>query len=78
MRYGSREDSEGQVCGPWDATHDEQEYVTLQDNQWLAVQSPDSEENQAWQFYCNVKDSSPTLPAGARSMEVHLKRLPVA
>ncbi|PKX97654.1 uncharacterized protein P174DRAFT_458281 [Aspergillus novofumigatus IBT 16806] len=78
MRYGSREDSEGQICGPWDASQDEQEYVTLQDNQWLAVQLPNSEEHQAWQLYYNAKDSSATLPAGARFMEVHLKRLPVA
>ncbi|GFG19523.1 hypothetical protein IFM5058_10181 [Aspergillus udagawae] len=77
MRYGSWEDSEGQICGPWDATQDEQEYVTLQDNQWLAVQLPNSEEHQAWQLYYNGKDSSAALPAGARFMEVHLKRLPV-
>ncbi|GFF71434.1 hypothetical protein IFM61606_01930 [Aspergillus udagawae] len=78
MRYGSWEDSEGQICGPWDATQDEQEYVTLQDNQWLAVQLPNSEEQQAWQLYYNGKDSSAALPAGARFMEVHLKRLPVS
>ncbi|GIC89130.1 uncharacterized protein Aud_005533 [Aspergillus udagawae] len=78
LRYGSWEDSEGQICGPWDATQDEQEYVTLQDNQWLAVQLPNSEEQQAWQPYYNGKDSSAALPAGARFMEVHLKRLPVS
>jgi hypothetical protein len=78
MRYGSWEGSEGQICGPWDATQDEQEYVTLQDNQWLAVQLPNSEEHQAWQLYYNGKDSSAALPAGARFMEVHLKRLPVS
>ncbi|KAL3409768.1 hypothetical protein V8F44DRAFT_636143 [Aspergillus fumigatus] len=52
------------ICGSWDATQDQQEYVTLHDIEWLTL-------------YYNGRDSSANLPVGARFIEVHLKRFTV-
>jgi hypothetical protein len=87
MRYGSRQESEGHVCGPFDWTSDEQQ-VTLEGWEgWLAVRLPEDEEEEKerrglgmsdrhdlWRLYFDQHDNGAHLPTGAQALEICLKR----
>ncbi|PWY85889.1 hypothetical protein BO70DRAFT_378619 [Aspergillus heteromorphus CBS 117.55] len=79
LRWGGRPDSEGQVCGPFDWTKDEQR-VTLEGWEgWLAVRLPDGREEQQnegiWRVYFDRNDDGADLPVGAQGLEIVLKRV---
>lgn len=86
MRYGSRQESEGHVCGPFDWTTGE-EQVTLEGWEgWLAVRLPEDEEanergelgiaddHALWRLYFDQHDDGADLPPGAQALEICLKR----
>ncbi|KAJ9296723.1 hypothetical protein DTO271G3_4922 [Paecilomyces variotii] len=76
MRYGSRQDSEGHICGPFDWTDDEAR-VTLEGWEgWLAVQLPeDQHESGIWRLYFDRDDNGAELPAGSRGLEITVNRV---
>jgi len=88
MRWGSRPDSEGHICGPFDWTKDEQR-VTLEGWEgWLAVRFPDDEQQEEleaqldvddgrgiWRLYFDQHDDGAGLPSGAQGLEIRLKRV---
>jgi hypothetical protein len=79
LRYGSRQDSEGHVCGPFDWTDDE-ERVTLEGWEgWLAVRLAGDKQQECdsgiWRLYFDRDDNGADLPAGSRGMEICLKRV---
>ncbi|KAJ5992201.1 hypothetical protein N7451_007925 [Penicillium sp. IBT 35674x] len=83
MRWGGRQESEGNVCGPFDWTQDE-ERVTLQGWEgWLAVRVLDektakelgAEDGQAlWKLCFDENDDGADLAPGTEALEVTLKR----
>jgi hypothetical protein len=82
MRLGSKEDSEGHVCGKFSWTEGK-ECISLQgQEQWLAVQLPgrgklsdEIEENRPWKLYCNYGNSDMALPVGAQALKIRLERV---
>lgn len=88
IRWGSRLDSEGHVCGPFDWTKDEQRVMLEGWEGWLAVRSPDDEQQEEleaqldvddgrgmWRLYFDQHDNGADLPAGAQGLEICLKRV---
>ncbi|KAL1874614.1 hypothetical protein Plec18167_005846 [Paecilomyces lecythidis] len=75
MRWGSRPDSQGHICGPFDWTNDE-ERITLEGWEgWLAVQLPEDErESGIWRLYFDRDDNGAQLPAGSRGLEICMRR----
>lgn len=84
MRWGGKQDSEGNICGPFDWTQDE-EQITLQGWEgWLAVRLPDDEKNaerlgvengqELWRLYFDQHDNGADLPPGAEALEITIKR----
>lgn len=88
MRWGSRSDSEGHICGPFDWTKDEQR-VTLEGWEgWLAVRLPDDEQQEeleaqldvddgrgTWRLYFDQYDDGAGLLSGTQGLEICLKRV---
>ncbi|KAJ5524173.1 hypothetical protein N7494_010823 [Penicillium frequentans] len=83
MRWGGRQESEGNICGPFDWTKDE-ERITLQGWEgWLAVRVLDekrakelgAEDGQAlWKLCFDENDDGADLPPGTEALEVTIKR----
>lgn len=83
MRWGGRQDSEGNICGPFDWTQDE-ERVTLQGWEgWLAVRVLDEkiakelgvgDDQDLWRLYFDENDDGADLPPGTEALEVTIKR----
>lgn len=83
MKWGSKNDSEGNICGSFDWTQDE-ERVTLQGWEgWLAVRVPHAgksaadlpiKENSLWSLYFDEHDDGAGLPPGTEALEVTVKR----
>lgn len=88
MRWGSRPDSQGHVCGPFDWSKDRQ-YVTLDGWEgWLAVRLPQDlvrdqvddelgirDGSEVWRLYFDQNDDGADLPPGAQGLEIRLKRV---
>ncbi|KAJ5142264.1 hypothetical protein N7526_003259 [Penicillium atrosanguineum] len=84
MRWGGKQDTEGNICGPFDWTQNE-ERITLQGWEgWLAVRLPHDEKKAEelgledgpglWRLYFDRHDNGADLPPGAEALEVTLKR----
>ncbi|CRL24286.1 unnamed protein product [Penicillium camemberti] len=84
MRSGGKQYSEGNICGPFDRTQDE-ERITLQGREgWMAVRLPDDEKvveelgvengQGLWRLYFDQNDDGADLPEGAEVLEVTIKR----
>ncbi|KAJ5768998.1 hypothetical protein N7520_003557 [Penicillium odoratum] len=83
MRWGGRQDSEGNICGPFNWTQDE-ERVTLQGWEgWLAVRVRDDkrakelgaeEDQDLWTLFFDENDDGAGLPPGTEALEVTVKR----
>ncbi|KAJ5899731.1 hypothetical protein N7495_004475 [Penicillium taxi] len=87
LRWGGRDESAGQICGPYDWTKDEL-YMTLDGWEgWLAVRLPEDEDqaegdgeddeitNGRWRLYFDQNDNGADLPSGAQVLEIRLKRV---
>lgn len=88
MRWGGKPDTEGNICGPFDWTNDEQ-YVTLEGWEgFLAVrlEQDDSREQvgsrpgigdgrEVWRLYFDQNDDGADLPPNAMGLEIRLKRV---
>ncbi|PYI26686.1 hypothetical protein BP00DRAFT_406796 [Aspergillus indologenus CBS 114.80] len=76
VRWGSRPDSEGHVCGPFDWTKDEQQLTLDGWEGWLAVRLPDDEAGTGlWRLYFDMNDDGADLPVGAQGLEIVLRRV---
>ncbi|CDM28769.1 unnamed protein product [Penicillium roqueforti FM164] len=84
LRWGGKQDSEGNICGPFDWTQDE-ERITLEGWEgWLAVRVPDDEKisevvgvensQDLWRLYFDNNDDGADLPQDAEVLEVTIKR----
>ncbi|KAJ5810768.1 hypothetical protein N7447_010284 [Penicillium robsamsonii] len=83
LRWGGKQDSEGNICGPFDWTQDE-ERITLEGWEgWLAVRVDDEKipeelgvENgqELWRLYFDQNDDGADLPQDAEVLEVTIKR----
>ncbi|OQD81293.1 hypothetical protein PENANT_c028G10149 [Penicillium antarcticum] len=84
VRWGGRQESQGNLCGPFDWTKDESR-VTLEGWEgWMAVRLPrdemyakelDMEDTQGlWRLYFDQNDDGADLPPGAEVLEVILSR----
>ncbi|KAJ5274746.1 hypothetical protein N7505_003291 [Penicillium chrysogenum] len=84
LRWGGKQDSEGNICGPFDWTQDE-ERITLQGWEgWMAVRLPGDEKvaeelgvenvHGLWRLFFDQNDDGADLPEGAEVLEVTVKR----
>jgi hypothetical protein len=84
MKWGGKQDSERNICGPFDWTQDE-ERITLQGWEgWLAVREPGGgesatelpmkEDHGLWSLYFDEHDDGAGLPPGMEALEVTIKR----
>ncbi|KAJ5717621.1 hypothetical protein N7488_003267 [Penicillium malachiteum] len=85
VKWGSKHQSDGQICGPFSWTKDEA-YITLEDWEgWMAVRDPSDEARMkeelgledcgdVWKMCFDQNDDGADLPENAEVLEVRLRR----
>ncbi|KAJ5103014.1 hypothetical protein N7532_003543 [Penicillium argentinense] len=85
VRWGGRQESQGNLCGPFDWTKDEAQVLLEGWEGWLAVRVPGDETRiqrdlgvddaqGIWRLYFDQNDDGADLPVDAEALEICLKR----
>lgn len=82
MRWGGRQESEGNICGPFDWKQDEERVILQGWEGWLAVRLGEerakelgAEDGQdLWKLCFDENDDGADLPPGTEALEVTIKR----